>query len=63
MTGPTDEPLVALDVDEALWTLSRSGCSRRGNGTLGSCPANYPLVGGCAQGFILIQSGACEFKT
>jgi len=58
----TGEPMVALDIDEALWTLSRSGCSRRGHGALGSCPSNCPLAGGCAKGSILIQNGTYEFN-
>lgn len=57
----TGEPMVALDIDEALWTLSRSGCSRRGNGALGVCPSDCPLADGCAKGAIIIQNGICAF--
>ena len=37
-------PMVALDVDQALWTLSRLGCSKRGNGGLGPCPPQCPAA-------------------
>lgn len=57
------QPIVALDLDEALWTLSRSGCARRGNGPLASCPADCPLAGGCAEGVIEIHNGVCRLET
>jgi hypothetical protein len=52
-------PMVALDVDEALWTLSRLGCSQRGNGPLKPCPTDCPL-GGCATGAIRIDGNTCD---
>jgi hypothetical protein len=62
-TLPDGRSMVALDVDEALWTLSRLGCSRRGNGQLGVCRPGCPASTGCVDGVILIQENRCEIDT
>ena len=62
-TLPDGRSMVALDVDEALWTLSRLGCSRRGNGRLGVCRTGCPASPGCVNGTILIQDNRCEIDT
>lgn len=63
LTLPDGKAMVALDVDESLWTLSRLGCSKRGNGVLGPCPVNCPAEPGCVSGQIRIQNGNCEVAT
>lgn len=60
---PDGRPMAALDVDEALWTLSRLGCSKRGNGRLGPSPPGCPAAPGCVAGTILIQGGRCAVNT
>ncbi len=60
---PDGRPMVALDLDEALWTLSRLGCSKRGNGPVGHCPPDCPAAPGCVAGTILTQPGRCTVTT
>ncbi|MCH9053332.1 MAG: hypothetical protein IIA72_20115 [Proteobacteria bacterium] len=60
----TDEqPMVSMDVDAALWTLSRLGCSKRGNGELGPCRHDCPAAPGCITGTVRIQNDRCEVRT
>lgn len=54
-------PMIALDIDEPLWTLSRLGCSQRGNGLLARCPSGCALAPGCVEGRIRITNSGCEF--
>ncbi len=66
---PHDQkPLIALDVDAALWTLSKKGCSKRikdRDGNLGPCHKNCPASPSCASGKIIIESNKqrCEIDT
>lgn len=55
--------MIALDVDEPLWHLSRSGCTRRGSGKLGPCPSNCPARPNCVSGKIVISGTDCEVNT
>lgn len=61
-----ERPMIALDVDEPLWHLSKYGCSRR-DGVTGNCPV--PLVCEarefCIPGKILINQdkGTVEINT
>jgi len=58
----TDKPMVALDIDEALWTLSRECCSARGvnlDGPNRSCP----LAPVCATGKIDVDGPQCRIET
>jgi hypothetical protein len=57
------KPMVALDIDEALWTLSREGCSKRGNGDLGPCRPDCPARPGCVTGRIRIVGTQCMVET
>jgi len=63
LTRHDGKPMVALDVDEALWTLSREGCSKRGNGVLGPCPPGCPARPGCVTGRIQIVGTQCMVET
>jgi hypothetical protein len=56
-------PMIPLDVDEPLWTLSRLGCSKRGNGPLASCPPGCILASGCVEGRIRITGTECDIET
>jgi hypothetical protein len=53
---PDGRSMIPLDIDEPLWTLSRLGCSSRGNGALAPCPLGCPLAPGCVDGFIKITA-------
>ena len=55
--------MIALDVDEPLWHLSRSGCTTRGSGGLGPCPSDCPARPGCVSGTIAIRGTLCEVNT
>lgn len=57
------KPMVALDVDAALWTLSRRGCSTRGNGRLRPSPSNCPCQPHCTNGEVWIANGKCRIDT
>jgi hypothetical protein len=59
---PDGRSMIPLDVDELLWTLSRLGCSGRGNGPLAPCPLDCPLVPGCVDGFMKITQTQCDFN-
>ncbi len=63
LTRPDGRPMVALDVDEALWTLSRLACSARGSGRLGPCPQKCPAASGCVEGVIDIGNGRYKVDT
>ena len=63
ITRPDGKPMVALDVDQALWTLSRLGCSKRGNGSLRPCSRDCPAAPGCVNGVISISDNRCNVKT
>jgi hypothetical protein len=57
-------PMVALDVDEALWNLSRLGCTNRDK-TTGNCPviARCEAKSLCVLGKIVVNSDHVEFDT
>jgi hypothetical protein len=59
---PDEKPMIPLDVDEPLWTLSRLGCSRRGNGPLASCPPDCVLAPECVEGRIKITDTECDIE-
>lgn len=59
---PDGRPMIPLDVDEPLWTLSRLGCSRRGNGPLASCPSDCVCAPACVEGRIRITGTECDFE-
>ncbi len=56
--------MIALDVDEPLWHLSKYGCSRR-DGTTGVCPGrdSCEAKGFCVPGTIRISSNVVEMDT
>jgi hypothetical protein len=60
---PNGRAMVALDVDEALWTLSRLGCSKRGSASSDAGTKKCPAAPGCAEGRIVIKKGRCEINT
>ena len=55
--------MIALDVDEPLWHLSKFGCSTRGNGMLAACPSRCPAAPGCVAGHLRIDGTRCELAT
>lgn len=57
-------PMIALDVDESLWNLSRYGCTHRDKLT-GSCPVDNrcELNQFCIKGKIAIQRNFIELDT
>jgi len=57
-------PMIALDVDEALWTLSRLGCSNRNKAT-GFCPLKKSCVVGthCIPGVVDVKSDHIRIET
>jgi hypothetical protein len=55
-----------LDIDRELWTLSKYGCSTRGNNSnLSPCPPGCPLFPGCVEGHITFikKRRLCDFET
>jgi hypothetical protein len=56
--------MIALDVDESLWHLSKSGCTRRDQGS-GSCPArgDCELRALCVPGRIVIKGNRIDLDT
>jgi hypothetical protein len=56
------QSMIPLDVDEPLWTLSRLGCSQRGNGLLTSCPPCCVLAPVCVEGRIKITGMECDVE-
>lgn len=59
---PDGKSMIPLDVDEPLWTLSRLGCSQRGNSPRASCPSNCVLAPGCVEGRIKITGTGCDIE-
>lgn len=59
---PDGKSMIPLDIDEPLWTLSRLGCSQRGNSPRASCPPNCALAPGCVQGRIKIAGTECDIE-
>jgi len=59
-----DRPMVALDVDEPLWNLSRSGCGRRDPET-GACPLRPTCEFGafCVRGRVAIDGQTVCLET
>lgn len=57
-------PMIALDVDEPLWHLSKYGCSNRDKKT-GYCPMRYRCEAKefCVGGRIMIEKGYVEVDT
>ena len=59
-----DRAMIALDLDKALWDLSKYGCSSR-NGSTGACPrmsACY-VREFCVGGVIKIDKGSVELDS
>jgi len=56
-----NRPMIALDVDEPLWHLSKYGCLKR-NKITGSCPVfeNCELRKFCVNGKIKMQNNRAE---
>ena len=59
-----NRPMIALDVDEPLWHLSKYGCSKRDKIT-GNCPVfeNCELRKFCVSGKIKIENNRAEVDT
>jgi hypothetical protein len=59
-----DRPMIALDVDEPLWHLSRSGCSKRNKKT-GIClkKENCVVSNFCVNGKISVEKGRVVLDT
>lgn len=57
-------PMIALDMDEALWHLSRYGCSKRDK-DIGYCPVYNECVARdyCVKGRVKIAKGNVELQT
>lgn len=57
-------PMIALDLDEALWHLSKYGCSFR-NGSATACPQNSAceVREFCAEGLLKIDKGVVELDS
>jgi len=62
--GSGERPLIALDVDEPLWHLSKYGCTRRDPSGRG-CPLHATCVAArlCVPGTIRTHRGAVELDT
>jgi hypothetical protein len=58
-----NRPMIALDVDEPLWHLSKFGCSTRGNRQLGRFSVSCPAAPGCVSGRLRIHESQCDVKT
>lgn len=58
------EPMIALDVDEPLWHLSKYGCTKR-NDISGFCPVRQSCEAKeyCVEGNVRIGNGLVEFET
>jgi len=59
-----NRPMIALDVDEPLWHLSKYGCTNRDK-TVGYCPANSECEAKdfCVSGKVRIENGFVELET
>ncbi len=59
-----DRAMIALDVDEPLWHLSKYGCSNR-DGATGFCPVNKICEAHdfCIEGTIQLKSNNVELNT
>ena len=59
-----NRPMIALDVDEPLWHLSRYGCTKR-NKTTGYCPyyTKCEARDFCIEGKVKIENGVVELET
>jgi hypothetical protein len=59
-----DRPMIALDVDEPLWHLSRYGCTNRDKAT-GECPhfSRCEMRDFCIPGKVVIANGTVEVDT
>lgn len=59
-----NRPMIALDVDEPLWHLSKYGCSARDKDS-GSCPVSGMCEARkfCVEGLIRIEKGQVELDT
>jgi len=59
-----DRPMIALDVDEPLWQLSKYGCKERDKAT-GYCPVKKDCVAAdfCVKGKIMIKNNLVELDT
>jgi hypothetical protein len=59
-----DRPMIALDVDEPLWTLSKYGCTNRQKPT-GGCPVHRSceMAAFCVPGLIDVTSSSVEVAT
>jgi len=57
-------PMIALDVDEPLWHLSKYGCTKR-NDISGFCPVRQSCEAKeyCVEGKVRIGNGLVEFET
>lgn len=58
-----DRPMIALDIDEPLWHLSKYGCAGRDK-FIGQCPSSNICEAKdfCAQGMINIEKGNVEIN-
>jgi hypothetical protein len=59
-----DRPMIALDVDEPLWHLSKYGCTKR-NKTTSYCPyySKCEARDFCIEGIVKIENGVVELET
>lgn len=60
-----NRPMVALDVDEPLWHLSKYGCSKHRDKFTGDC-SRYdccPAKEFCVKGMVKIENGLVELET
>lgn len=59
-----NRPMIALDVDEPLWHLSKYGCTKRDK-TVGYCAANSECEARdfCVKGKVRIENGFVELET
>lgn len=60
-----NRPMIALDVDEALWHLSKYGCSKNRNAMTGSCSAFNICEARefCIEGKVKIEKSFVELET
>lgn len=59
-----NRPMIALDVDEPLWHLSKNGCTKRDRLT-GKCPVSTTCEASkfCVRGKIAVRGASAELET
>lgn len=60
----SDRPMIALDVDEPLWHLSKYGCTKRDKMT-GECPVSETCEASefCVKGKVVVREDGVELET